>query len=180
MHYLYYKKKSKSKYYLIAALLIFIISAVILLWKSDNKTAHTVNPVENTINTEIIKDGILKTKYNYLCSHSEYTEEKIPSSYIGKTVEYIKEKHDEIKSINYDNNTLNVEIDKAVKCDKHYRIQLVDDIIAVYCEKFPDKAEKKLKINLTGLYETEIELLKSGIEFGSKEALLEFLEDFES
>ena len=39
---------------------------------------------------------------------------------------------------------------------------------------------KKLYLDLSSFYEEEIEILNNGIEFGTKNSLLEFLEDFES
>ena len=180
MHYLYYKKKSKIKFIVLSILVLLIILAVIIFTRNSKDINEVITISEKEVIDNRIKSGTLITKINYLCNHSESIQSEIPVSYIGKTLDEIKEKDKKIHSVFYDNNILSIEMDASVKCDQHYKVQLIDNLLNVICEKFPDKPQKKIKINLRGLYEDEVELLKNGIEFGSKESMLEFLEDFES
>lgn len=181
MRYLYYKKKNKAKYIIIITAVILVLLILFFIF-SGNKSRPTSSEAEKTTTPDIpvISKGIFKITHNYSCGHSELEETDIPRSYIGKTTEELRKKNENYNFLNYSDNILTAEINEAVKCANHYRIQLVEDSLMVYCEKFPDSPERKIKLNLIGLYEDEIEILKSGIEFGSKNAMLEFLEDFES
>ncbi len=181
MFYNEYKRKKRVKKTVIGLSILIILSVFLYLgYNSMKSETVSVIPSKQQVNADIITKGTYKITHHYTCGHSEVTEEKIPFEFIGRSVEDVISTNAEFNSLTYDDNCLNADINETVKCDQHYRIKLNDNDLYVFCEKYPQKPLKKIKINLKGMYEDEVELLKSGIEFGSQNAMLEFLEDFES
>lgn len=136
------------------------------------------------INREAKKD----IKYNenasfnlttsYRCGHTEVTEEKIPSSFIGKTIEEIKAKNKEYDIYTYNDFSISANKTLDRECGNHYIIKLEGNKLKSYNKQTPDITEKEITINLREFFEEDIEILKNGIEVGSKTELLEFYEDF--
>ena len=114
----------------------------------------------------------------YSCNHKITTISKIPDSFINKKIDDIKNLYPEYEIINY--NEYEISANKYVPqiCENHYMIVLSGNEIISYNKNSPDKIEKKIKINLNEFLKEDIEILKGGIEVGSKSEMLEFLEGF--
>lgn len=182
MFYKEYKRKKIIKKTIICSIALILVCVFLYLGYNSMKS-ETVAVVPTEYKPEepdLISNGTYKVIHHYVCGHTEVTEEKIPFEFIGRSVEEVINSNKELASLTYDNKYLTADINETVKCEQHYKIKLNDNKLYVFCEKYPQKPLKKIEINLKGMYEEEVELLKSGIEFGSQNAMLEFLEDFES
>lgn len=193
MHNLFYKRKRKLPKLLF---LIILPSAIIIGIKALDHTGGKASPSPTTAyqkeadkaydheafspGSEVINEGIMKTECVYSCGHSECREEKIPEKYIGLTTSQVLESNPEIINCYYDGEILNIQIQNEKKCSRHYMVRLEDDRFVIYNENDPESTREEIKVDLRGLYEDEIESLKKGIEFSSREEILEFLEDFAS
>ncbi len=114
----------------------------------------------------------------YLCGHKKQTETHIPDEFIGKTIEEIKKENPSLQINAYNDFSLSALKVINEVCDNHYIITLSENHLISYKKSEPDKIIKKSSINLNEFLEEDTEILKSGIEVGSKDEMLEFFEDF--
>ena len=186
----FYRSRMKSRIKLFAFLLFLVLfGGGAAFFKSrpapaEKEALYTGRisslPPENKDERLIIGPGIMRTEYFYSCGHSEYKEEKIPGDYIGLTVDELKEKNPGRTACSYKNGILEIKENLSVKCPDHYSVFLEGGNIVVIRENSPTKTREEIPVDLRGLYKEEIEALEKGLEFSSREEVLEFLEDFSS
>ena len=114
----------------------------------------------------------------YLCGHKKQTETVIPEKFIGKTIEEIKNENPSLQINSF--NDFSISAVKVINevCDSHYIITLSGNQLVSYKKSEPETIIKKSSINLKEFSEDDTDILKSGIEVGSKDEMLEFFEDF--
>lgn len=174
----YYKRKNNIYFIFLTVLIIFIFSTFFNSRKNIEKPIETSNMLNDECN--IVKDNRILIEHIYVCGHNEYSEKIIPREFIGESIEKLHEIYPQFSKIKYSENKLIGIINEQVKCDKHYILKLEGDLLKMFCQKYPDIPEKEFKIELIGYYENEIEILKTGLEFESKNDALEFVEDLQS
>lgn len=171
---------SKKKYCLIYMLVVVVLftSYIILnsIFKEKTFPVSDVNKDDEYLN----QDCILKTTIQYTCGHIEYTEEPLPLKYNGKNLNCFLELDPDITQKKIQKNILTIEKKVNTKCSQHYMIKLQENSLYIYSLKNPDSPIRKHPVDIIGLYEDELDILKKGIEFNDENALLEFLEDFDS
>lgn len=114
----------------------------------------------------------------YSCNHKITTISKIPNDFINKKIDEIKIIYPEYEIINYNEFEISANHYVPQICGNHYMIVLSGNEIISYNKNSPEKIEKKIKINMNEFLKEDIEILKGGIEVGSKSEMLEFLEGF--
>lgn len=130
------------------------------------------NDIKYTKNTEFT---LTET---FLCGHNIVKSETIPQNFIGKTIEEIKNENPEYIVTSYNDFSISAMKVYDKHCDNHYIIKLQGNKLISYSKNSPDITIKEIKINLMEYPHEDIEILKNGIEVGSKEEMLEFFEDF--
>ena len=112
------------------------------------------------------------------CGHNKEFSGNIPESFIGKTIEEIKNENPELKITAFNDFSISAYKASSGSCDNHYIIMLSGNSLTAYKKDEPEKILKKLAISTNEFSKEDIEILKSGIEVGSYDEVLEFLEGF--
>lgn len=128
--------------------------------------------IRYTKNTEYIL-----TK-NFICGHSVTEQTPVPENFIGKTIEEIKEENKNIEVTLYNDFSISATELCGNQCDNHYIIKLNGNKLISFNKNTPDLIVKETTLNLREFPESDVTILKNGIEVGSKDELLEFYEDF--
>ena len=173
--------KTKKLKICFGSILLIIAFSVLFYTQSNDMPVSTKSlGSKKSYQDNKIHSGIMNVTYHYTCGHDEFVVENIPENYIGKTLEEVTATEKHTKILKKTENSLTIEKNINTKCERHFFVRLNGDLLDVYCLKTPEVPVNKIKINIIGLFENELEILKQGIEFPSKDALLEFLEDFGS
>ncbi len=184
-----FKKGKKTGVIITALVCIFIVSVTaVLVYKAlftplpaKEEVVPQGEPVAATPLSDEIKYG-KHTQYFltevYLCGHKKQVETTIPDEFIGKTIEEIKAQYPHIQINAYNDFSISsLKVTNEI-CDNHYIITLSGDNLISYKKSEPEKIIKKSAINLNEFLKEDTEILKGGIEVGSRDEMLEFFEDF--
>lgn len=114
----------------------------------------------------------------YLCGHNKVTNTSLPEEFIGKTIGEIKSENPDYIITSYNDFSISALKVCDKHCDNHYIIKLNGNKLTSFNKNSPDITIKEIKMNLYEYPSEDIEILKNGIEVGSKEEMLEFFEDF--
>ena len=112
------------------------------------------------------------------CGHNKEFSGNIPESFIGKTIEEIKNENPDIEITAFNDFSISAHKTSSGSCDNHYIIMLSGNRLTAYKKDEPEKILKKLTISTNDFSKEDIEILKNGIEVGSFDEVLEFLEGF--
>ena len=102
----------------------------------------------------------------------------LPTEELKAELEEIKNENPEYIVTSYNDFSISAMKVYDKHCDNHYIIKLQGNKLISYSKNSPDITIKEIKINLMEYPDEDIEILKNGIEVGSKEEMLEFFEDF--
>lgn len=141
-------------------------------------TGDAVANITKENETVYNRHAVLNLTEKYKCGHNIVTSAKIPDSFTGKSIEDIKKENPELNITSYNDFSINAEQLIENECNNHYVIKLKNGKITSYNKSIPDITVKEITINLQEYLKEDIEILKNGIEVGSKEEMLEFFEDF--
>ena len=151
----------------------------------EEESAILLNAQDRPLETKVAKEDFryeegaaFHVTYHYSCGHKKTEERRIPLSFIGKTFLELQEENPGYEFLDSTPQQLVANVIIAAQCDDHYIIQLSGETLTVYYKKSPGMVEREVPIHMETLYAEDIEILKNGIEVGSKTELLEFLEDF--
>ena len=114
----------------------------------------------------------------YLCGHNKVTNTSLPEEFTGKTITQIKNENPDYIITSYNDFSISALKVCDRHCDNHYIIKLNGNKLTSFNKNSPDIIIKEIKMNLYEYPSEDIEILKNGIEVGSKEEMLEFFEDF--
>lgn len=192
--YSFYSYKRKKPIGLIITICIctaLIIVTGVLIYKSiftplpfERNTEETkiageaVSNVASESQTIYAKHTVLNLTEKFLCGHNTLSSTEIPDSFVGKTIDDIKKENPELSVTSYNEWSINAEKINNKECNNHYIIKLKNGKVISYNKNIPDITIKETSINLQEYLKEDIEILKNGIEVGSKEEMLEFFEDF--
>lgn len=167
---------------LITGFFIYINLAAPLPFKEKEAMKETENEI--VINKPLAND----VKYSentefmltetFLCGHNKVTNISLPQNFIGKTITEIKNENPEYTVTSYNDFSISAMKVFDKHCGNHYIIKLKGNKLMSYNKNSPDIIVKEIKMNLMEYPDEDIEILKNGIEVGSKEEMLEFFEDF--
>lgn len=174
------RTKRKRKVYL---LLLTILIVFISLFASHGRKQRQIpikTDYQTVSNNKTMNYDTILIKHIYQCGHNEISENKLPFEVTEENLNKLYVIYPQLSEVNNTGENLQGIVYEQVKCDKHYLIKLEGNTLKMFCQKYPDIPEKEFKIELVGYYENEIEILKSGLEFESKNDALEFVEDLQS
>ncbi|MBQ4110974.1 MAG: hypothetical protein IJC74_08850 [Clostridia bacterium] len=150
--------------------------------QSVSQNVEAPSDENNKTKTEkIIEPGSqIDITYNYSCGHSVEKIEPVWEEFSGKSKNEIEAVHTNciVESISPKISVMSIYLQEI--CNNHYMVKLEGNYIKAYNKNSPEKAEKKMKVDRTMLYEEDIKILEAGVEVASMEELLEFLENFSS
>lgn len=189
MYNLYSVKRKKNAWVIVTVLICIGIVSVtaILVYNAlftplpEKEVTPGGEPVAALPLSEDIKydkNTVYLLTETYLCGHQEHTEGTIPESFRGKTINEIKKENPSLQFNAY--NDFSISAEKLINkvCDNHYMITLSKESLISYKKSEPGKIVKISPVNTREFSEEDMEILKSGIEVGSFDEMLEFFEDF--
>lgn len=142
-----------------------------------NKEDIVTNNAQKT-DTKYTKNTRYILTKNFICGHSVTEDLYIPPNFVGKTIDEIKKENQNIEITLYDDFSISATELYDTQCENHYIIKLKGNKLISYNKNEPDIIIKETTLNLMEFQKSDADILKNGIEVGSKEELLEFYEDF--
>lgn len=143
--------------------------------KSENEIVIN-KPQTNDVKYD--KNAEFMLTETFLCGHNKETNTSLPENFIGKTITEIKKENPDYIITSYNDFSVSALKVYDKHCDNHYIIKLNGTKLISFNKNSPDVTIKEIKMNLAEYPSEDIEILKNGIEVGSKEEMLEFFEDF--
>lgn len=146
---------------------------------SEEQTGNEIvinKPQSNDI--KYSKNAEFTLTESFLCGHNKVTSSTMPDNFVGKTISDIKNENPDYIITSYNDFSISALQVCDRHCDNHYIIRLDGAKLTSYNKNAPDIVIKEIKLNLIEYPKEDIEILKTGIEVGSKEEMLEFFEDF--
>lgn len=192
--YSFYSYKKKKPYGVIFTIILCVIITGVsgfFIYKNlseplrENINVKSIPQDSDPVSTNIppspvrySENTVFNLTKSYVCGHEFKSVEKIPKSFIGKTIDEIISMQYEYEIISYDNSSITAIMYTKTECDSHFIIKLNGNTLIAYNKLKPQEIIKKADINLYEYYEEDIKILSNGIEVTSTNELLEFFEDF--